>query len=142
MRAALLLVTALAVATPAAARLQPAPAGPVVAPPEASAPGRGGGWMGPGRHRHHRGAYGGNAGYGGYRGYSFADYADEAPGGFFDDGEAVPAPGGVRYLYDRSYPYEHYRPARARPAAAWREPDEPECRVRWEGPVAVHSCRR
>jgi hypothetical protein len=141
MLAALLLLAAPGVATPAAARLQPASAGLVVAPPEASRPGRVGGWMGQGRHRHHRGTYGGYAGYGGYGGYALADYADEAPGGFFEDGEAVPAPGGVRYLYDRSYPYEHYRPARARPAA-WREPDEPGCRVRWEGPVAVHSCRR
>jgi hypothetical protein len=139
MRAALLLVTAVAVATPAAARLQPAPAGPVVAPPEAPRPGRGG-WMGPGRHRHHRvaqGAYG----YGGYGGYAFAGYADEAPGGFFEDGEAVPAPGGVRYLYDRSYPYEHYHPPGVR-AEPWPEPPGQSCATRWEGPVAVHSCRR
>jgi hypothetical protein len=137
MRAALLLLTALTVATPAAARLQPAPAGPVVAPPEAPRPGRGGGWMGPGRHRHHRGRYRGYADYGGYGGYAFADFADEAPGGFFEDGEAVPAPGGVRYLYDRSYPYDYYRP-RARPSFL-REPGG--CTIRWEGAVAVHSCR-
>ncbi|MEA3063164.1 MAG: hypothetical protein QOJ94_2945 [Sphingomonadales bacterium] len=141
MRAALLLLTALAVATPAVARLQPAPAGPVVAPPEAPRPGRGGVWTGPGRHRHHRGAQGGYVGYGGYGGYAFADYADEGPGGFFEEGEAVPAPGGVRYLYDRSYPYDYYRPVRPR-GAAWREPEAQGCSVRSEGPVAVHSCRR
>jgi hypothetical protein len=94
--------------------------------------------MAPGRHRPHRGSYGGYAGQGGY---AFADYGDEAPGGFFEDGEAVPAPGGVRYLYDRSYPYDYYRPAHPHTAAG-REPEEPGCRVRWEGPVAVHSCRR
>jgi hypothetical protein len=92
--------------------------------------------MGPGRHRHHRGTYGSYAGYGS------ADYADEAPGGFFEDGEAVPAPGGVRYLYDRSYPYDYYRPARAPRPAAWREPETQGCATQWEGPVAVHSCRR
>src|SRR3982750_2681380 len=98
MRAALLLVTALAVATPAAARLGPAPAGPVVAPPEAPRPGPGGGWMGPGRHRHHRGTHGGYGGYAGSGGYALVDYADEAPGGFFEDGEGGPAPGGGRHL--------------------------------------------
>jgi hypothetical protein len=92
--------------------------------------------MGPGRHHRYHGAHGGF-----YGGHGFADYGDEAPGGFFEDGEAVPAPGGVRYLYDRSYPYDYYRPDRPR-AAAWRETEEPGCRVRWEGPVAVHSCRR
>ncbi|MEA3050152.1 MAG: hypothetical protein QOG84_1988 [Sphingomonadales bacterium] len=137
MCAALLLVTALAAATPAAARLQPASAARFVAPAEAPRPGPGG-WMAPGRHRHHRGPYGN---YGGYGGYAFADDADEASGGFFEDGEVVPAPGGVRYLYDRSYPYDYYRPVRPRTAAA-REPEEQGCRVRWEGPVAVHSCRR
>jgi len=136
MRAALLLI-GLAVAAPAYARMVPASAAPFVAPPEASRPGTG--WMGPGRHRHHH--RGGQNAYAGYGGYGFADYWDEAPGGFFEDGEAVPTRDGVRYLYDRSYPYEHYRPARAR-ADLWREPRSQGCATRLEGAVTVHSCRR
>ncbi len=137
MRAALLLLAGLAAAAPVQARMVPMPAGPVVAPPEASRPGAG--WMGPGRHRHHH--RGGRNAYAGYGGYGVADYADEAPGGFFEEGEAVPTRDGVRYLYDRSYPYDYYRPARAR-AAAWPEPEGQSCATRLERSVAVHSCRR
>jgi hypothetical protein len=138
MHAALLLLTGLAAAAPHASTIR-TPMVSFVAPPEAPSPGRA--WMGPGRHRHHRGGPYGYGGYGSYGGYGFTESADEAAGGFFEDGEAVPTRGGVRYLYDRSYPYEYYRPARARPAA-WSEPRGEGCTTRVEGAVAVHTCRR
>jgi hypothetical protein len=134
----LALAAAAAAAAPAAARstLSAAPTSPA-----AIAPGHGfGGAFRPGRHRHRspdsrvEGLHYGD-------GFDYDDYPAAADGGFFADGEAVPARGGVRYFYDRGYPYDHYRPARARPAA-WPEPQGQGCATRWEGPVAVHSCRR
>ncbi|MEA3035734.1 MAG: hypothetical protein QOH04_1499 [Sphingomonadales bacterium] len=138
-RTLLVLALAAAVAAPAGARSILSAAPPTAA---ANAPGHGfSGAFRPGPHRHrHRGD--------GFRtdgllygfGFDYVEYPAAADGGFFADGEAVPARGGVRYLYDRGYPYDHYRPARAR-AASWREPEE-GCTIRREGQVAVHSCRR
>jgi hypothetical protein len=132
-----------AAAAPAGARSMPGAAAP--RPPAAVAPGHGNpGAFHPGRHRPWHGGRDLPAGaflYG--VGAVYEDYPAAADGGFFSQGEAVPARGGVLYLYDRSYPYEYYRPARTR-AASWREPEpEPQaCATRWEGPVAIHSCRR
>jgi hypothetical protein len=133
-RTLVFLALAVAAASPAGARsiLTSAPRLPA-----ASAPGHGfpGAFhSGPHRQRHRTDGllYG--------FGLDYDDYPAAADGGFFAGGEAVPAPGGVRYLYDRGYPYDYYRPARVR--EAWREPERQGCATRWEGPVAVHSCRR
>jgi hypothetical protein len=140
-RALLLFALAAVLAAPAAARSTLGAAPPS---PAAIAPGHGfGGPFRPGPHPHrHRSrdfrADGLIYGFG----YDYDDYPAAADGGFFAEGEAVPVRGGVRYLYDRSYPYDHYRPARARAAAPWQEPAEQGCETRREGPVAVHSCRR
>jgi hypothetical protein len=136
---ALIALAAVAAAGPAAARSVLGAVPPV---PMRPAPGFGavrpGPGPGPGFHRRRPNRFDGDALplYGGFYGY---DEAPEAAGGFFAEGEAVPARGGVRYLYDRGYPYDHYRPAGAR-FDAWQEPGG--CSTRWEGPIAVHSCRR
>jgi hypothetical protein len=140
-RTLLLLAPALALfaAAPADARSMP---GAAPWSSAAIAPGHGPGAFRPGRHRSWRGGRDFPAGallYG--LGADYEDYPAAADGGFFTEGEAVPARGGVLYLYDRSYPYEHYRPARAW-AVPWPEPEPQACATRREGPVAVHSCRR
>jgi hypothetical protein len=136
----LLALAAAAAAGPAAARSTLSAAPPS---PAAVAPGHGfsGAFRpGPGRHRHRSRDFRADGLIYGF-GYDYDDYPAAVDGGFFAEGEAVPVRGGVRYLYDRAYPYDHYRPARAR-AAPRPEPAEQGCETRREGPVAVHSCRR
>jgi hypothetical protein len=51
------------------------------------------------------------AGYGGW-GYAAGYGYSSSVGGFFTDGEVIPAGRGIIYDYDRGYPYDHYREAR------------------------------
>lgn len=91
------------------------------------------------RHRHRWSRDAGYASAGYAEGVPLGEQAPAYADGFFSDGEARTARGGVRYDYDRGYPYEFYRPDdMARPAAYRPAPAAAECTMEH----AVRVCRR
>ena len=75
------------------------------------------------------------------------NYLDPDRGYFAEGGEARATADGVRYDYDRGYPYDHYRGSPGRQAGYEAASREPYCDMKWTRDrrsgqqVSVRVCR-